>query len=40
VIDEALSYVPQATLDTRWRLEGDLLTARLSPGVLRATVRR
>jgi methionyl-tRNA formyltransferase len=40
MIDEALSYVPQATLDTAWRLEGDLLTARLSPGVLRATVRR
>jgi methionyl-tRNA formyltransferase len=40
VIREALGYESQATLDTPWRLEGDLLTARLSLGVLRATIRR
>jgi methionyl-tRNA formyltransferase len=40
VIREALGYEAQARLDTPWRLEGDLLTARLSPGVLRATIRR
>jgi methionyl-tRNA formyltransferase len=36
----ALGYESQATLDTPWRLEGDLLTARLSPGVLRARIMR
>jgi methionyl-tRNA formyltransferase len=40
VIREALGYAAQARLDTPWRLEGDLLTVRLSPGVLRATIRR
>jgi methionyl-tRNA formyltransferase len=40
VIREALSYKAQATLDAPWRLESDLLTARLSPGVLRARIMR
>ena len=40
VIREALGYEAQTRLDAPWRLEGDLLTARLSPGVLRATIRR
>jgi methionyl-tRNA formyltransferase len=40
VIREALDYKAQARLDAPWRLEGDLLTARLSPGVLRARIRR
>jgi methionyl-tRNA formyltransferase len=39
VIREALGYEAQARLDAPWRLEGDLLTARLSPGVLRATIQ-
>jgi methionyl-tRNA formyltransferase len=39
VIREALGYEAQARLDALWRLEGDLLTARLSPGVLRARIR-
>ena len=40
VIQEVLGYEAQTRLDAPWRLEGDLLTARLSPGVLRATIRR
>lgn len=40
VIREALDYEAQARLDAPWRLEGDLLTARLSPGVLRAKIMR
>jgi methionyl-tRNA formyltransferase len=40
VTREALGYEAQARLDAPWRLEGDLLTARLSPGVLRVTIRR
>jgi methionyl-tRNA formyltransferase len=40
VISEALGYEAQARMDAPWRLEGDLLTARLSPGVLRARIRR
>ena len=40
VIQEALGYEAQARLDAPWRLEDNLLTARLSPGVLRATIRR
>jgi methionyl-tRNA formyltransferase len=40
VIGEALGYDAQASLDLPWRLEGDLLTARLSPGLLRATIMR
>ena len=39
-IGEALSYEAQAKLNAPWRLAGDLLTARLSPGVLRATIMR
>jgi methionyl-tRNA formyltransferase len=39
VIHEALGYEAQARLDAPWRLEGDLLTARLSPGVLHARIR-
>jgi methionyl-tRNA formyltransferase len=40
VVREAFGYEAQARLDTPWRLEGDLLTARLSPGVLLAIIRR
>jgi methionyl-tRNA formyltransferase len=40
VVREALGYEAQARLDAPWRLEGDLLTARLTPGVLRARIRR
>jgi methionyl-tRNA formyltransferase len=40
VIREALGYEAQARMDAPWRLEGDLMTARLSPGVLRATIMR
>jgi methionyl-tRNA formyltransferase len=40
VIREALGCDAQTSLDLPWRLEGDLLTARLSPGVLRATILR
>jgi methionyl-tRNA formyltransferase len=40
VIREALGYEAQTSLNAPWRLEGDLLTARLSPGVLRATIVR
>jgi methionyl-tRNA formyltransferase len=40
VMREALGYEARARLDAPWRLEGDLLTARLSPGVLRARIRR
>jgi methionyl-tRNA formyltransferase len=40
LIQEALGYEAQASLDDPWRLEGDLLTARLSPGVLCATIRQ
>jgi methionyl-tRNA formyltransferase len=39
VIHEALGYEPQATLDTPWRLEDNLLIARFTPGVLRATIQ-
>jgi methionyl-tRNA formyltransferase len=39
VIGEALGYEAQARLDAPWRLEGDLLSARLSPGILRARIR-
>jgi methionyl-tRNA formyltransferase len=38
VLREPLGYEPQATMGTPWRLEGDLLTARFSPGVLRARI--
>ena len=40
VIGKALGYEAQAMLDAPWRLNGDLLIARLSPGVLRARIRR
>jgi len=40
VIREALGYEAEAWLDAPWRLEGDLLAARLSPGVLRARIGR
>ena len=40
VIGEALGYEAQASLDDPWRLEDDELTARLSPGVLRARIMR
>jgi methionyl-tRNA formyltransferase len=40
VVREALGYEAQARLDAPWRREGDLLSARLSPGVLRATIRQ
>jgi methionyl-tRNA formyltransferase len=40
VISEALGFEAQARLDAPWRLEGDLLTARLAPGVLRARIGR
>jgi methionyl-tRNA formyltransferase len=40
VIGEALGYEAQTRLNAPWRLEGDLLDARLSPGVLRVTINR
>jgi methionyl-tRNA formyltransferase len=40
VIRKALGYETQASLDLPWRLKDDLLIARLSPGVLRATIMR
>jgi methionyl-tRNA formyltransferase len=40
IVHEALGYEAQATLDVPWRLGGDLLTARLTPGVLRARIAR
>jgi methionyl-tRNA formyltransferase len=40
VIGAALGYEAQARLDAPWRLEDDLLTARLTHGVLRATIQR
>jgi methionyl-tRNA formyltransferase len=40
VIGAALDYEATARLDTPWRLEGDFLTARLTPGVLRVRIRR
>ena len=38
LVREALGYEAQARLDAPWRLEGDLLIARLAPGVLRARI--
>jgi methionyl-tRNA formyltransferase len=40
LIRETLGYEAQTRLDTPWRLDGDLLTTCLSPGVLRALIRR
>jgi methionyl-tRNA formyltransferase len=40
VIRKTLGYAAQESLDLPWRLEDDLLIARFSPGVLRATIMR
>ena len=38
VLRAALAYDANATLDAPWRLSGDTLTARCTPGVLRCQI--
>ena len=40
MLGAALSYDGDATLDAAWRLDGDILTARCAPGVLRCRMMR
>lgn len=40
VLRAALGYDASSTLDTPWQLEGDVLTARCTPGVLRCQIAR